>query len=148
MRMRRLFWEHSNKSPNSQALQDAMGVLEGMAIFDGQEHETAVRISGDDNCIFVDLANEAWQAVKITADGYEVIDNPPVKFIRPRGVLPLPIPESGGTLDELRPFINVADEQSFVLLVLRGGSLFPVSQTLSGRPVKVHLNGFAMVSLK
>ena len=33
-------------------------------------------------------------------------------------------------------------------LVLRGGSLLPVSQTLSGRPVKVHLNGFAMVSLK
>ena len=46
------------------------------------------------------------------------------------------------------PFIARQREEWVSKLVLLCGSLLPVSQTLSGRPVKVHLNGFAMVSLK
>lgn len=45
---------------------------------------------------------------------------------------PLPIPEAGGSLDKLRPFVNVASEADFVLLVawllaaLRPGRPYPV----------------------
>jgi hypothetical protein len=39
-----------------------------------------------------------------------------VKFVRHANMLAVPIPQRGGTLDELRPFINVKTEDDFVLL--------------------------------
>lgn len=88
--LQRKFWMVMGTAPNAQALQDAIGVLRGQAIFDGQLRETAVRISGNDDCVWLDLANEKWQAVRIDANGWQIVDNPDVTFVRPRGVLPLP----------------------------------------------------------
>jgi hypothetical protein len=45
--------------------------------------------------------------VKVTATGWTVILNPPVKFWRPQGMCPLPIPSQGGNLEELRRLINI-----------------------------------------
>lgn len=45
--------------------------------------------------------------MRIGPDGYEVVSDPPVKFRRPEGMLPLPYPVPGGSLDELRRFVNV-----------------------------------------
>jgi hypothetical protein len=36
--LRRLFYENEGKTPGSQAVQHALGVLEGQALFDGPEH--------------------------------------------------------------------------------------------------------------
>jgi len=41
-----------------------------------------------------------------------------VHFIRRRGMLPLPEPVRGGSIDELRPFLNGATERDFVLMVM------------------------------
>jgi hypothetical protein len=76
-----------------------------------------VRLAERDGDIYLDLANREWQAVKITATGWQVVSDSPVKFIRPRGMLPLPIPQHGGRLVELRDFVNVATEEDFLLLV-------------------------------
>jgi hypothetical protein len=46
-----------------------------------------------------------------------VLPTAPVTFLRPRGAMPLPLPETGGTLEDLRPFVNVADEGDFRLLM-------------------------------
>src|SRR5690606_33360793 len=44
-------------------------------------------------------------------------DNPPVRFRRPRGLLPLPAPRRGTSIDKLRPFVNVASDNDWRLLV-------------------------------
>ncbi len=41
---------------------------------------------------------------------------PPVKFRRTRGMLPLPVPVSGGNLADLRPFVNIASDADWILL--------------------------------
>jgi hypothetical protein len=46
--------------------------------------------------------------VRITADGWTVIKKPRVLFRRPKGMHALPTPMRGGSIDLLRPFINVA----------------------------------------
>ena len=115
--LQRKYWMATNTAPNSQALQDAIGVLRGQACYEGPLRETAVRISGTDDCIWIDLANEEWQAIRIDANGWQVVDNPDVTFLRPRGVLPLPTPVRGGSLDELREFINVSDDADFMLII-------------------------------
>ena len=56
---------------------------------------------------YLDLADPAWRAVEVDARGWRVVENPPVRFRRPKGLLALPEPARGGTLDDLRPFINL-----------------------------------------
>jgi hypothetical protein len=40
-----------------------------------------------------------------------------VHFRRPAGMLPLPVPERGGSIEALRPFLNISNQNDFVLIV-------------------------------
>jgi hypothetical protein len=111
------FYERFERPPGAQALQDALGLLEARAHFDGPEREVYVRLAEHSGAIYVDLANECWEAVEIKADGWRVVSDPPVYFRRPRGMLPLPIPKRGGSVDELRRFVNVTDDVGWRLMV-------------------------------
>ena len=51
--------------------------------------------------IYLDLADEHWRAVVIGPEGWRVIGCPPVRFRRPAGMLPLPVPERGGSIEAL-----------------------------------------------
>lgn len=115
--LRRLFYEARNKAPGSQALQDALGTLAGKALFDSPELPVFVRVAAHNGAIYLDLANDQWHAVEITHVAWRVLAEPPVKFRRPRGMLPLPTPVRGGTLAELRPFVNVGSDEDWILLV-------------------------------
>ena len=108
--LRGRFYKAQGKTPGGQALQDTLDLLAAQARFDGDEHEIFVRIAHTGGKIYVDLANESWQAVEIIPQGWRVVDNPPLKFRRPRGLAPMPTPEPGGSLADLRPFINCRDE--------------------------------------
>lgn len=112
----RKYYEQTNTSPNSQALQDALGVLEGKGLFDGPEHEVHTRVAEVNGTIYLDLANSKWEVVEITPEGWRVVADPPMKFRRARGMEPLPYPVEGGTLGELRPFVNVSDDDWALVL--------------------------------
>jgi hypothetical protein len=113
----RRFYNAQRKAPSAQAVQDALGVLAGRAQFDGRSLPVALRIARHGDAVYLDLANERWQAVRVTADGWEVVDNPPVKFIRRNGMHPLPVPVAGGRIEELRPLLNAADDAHWRLMV-------------------------------
>lgn len=68
--------------------------------------------------LFVDLGNDSFCAVKITATGYEIIEKPPVHFRRPKGFLAMPLPSSdhGDLLDELLPVIPAMSRVEVVKL--------------------------------
>jgi hypothetical protein len=113
----RLFYAEEDKTPGSQALQDALGVLEGKALYDGPELPVFTRLAEHNGAIYLHLANEDWQAVEITSSSWRVVDTPPVKFRRAKGMLPLPMPVRGGNLADLRPFLNLASDEDWRLLV-------------------------------
>jgi len=113
----RSFYRATNQVPNSQAMKDAINTLEGKGIYDGKEIETYVRVAGHDGKVYLDLVNDNWQVVEIGMDGWSVIDYPPIRFRRPNGMRSLPTPIQGGSIEELRPFVNVANDQEFMLLV-------------------------------
>lgn len=114
----RLFYVQTGCAPNAGALADAIATLSGQARFDGGEHEVYVRVAGHNGAIYFDIGAADWNAVEITADGWRVVSHPPVRFRRPRGVLSLPLPERGGSIEELRSFLNVANNDDFALLTL------------------------------
>src|SRR5204862_1321244 len=81
------------------------------------ERAICTRIAEHAGRIYLDLADEHWRAVEIGPDGWHVVGCPRVRFRRPAGMLPLPVPERGGSIAALRPFLHASSDNDFVLIV-------------------------------
>lgn len=68
----------------------------------GTQHEVKMRVGLNDGCIYLDLCNAKWQAVKISCAGAQVIDQCPVWFRREPDMDSLPIPDLAGDYNALR----------------------------------------------
>jgi hypothetical protein len=80
--------------------------------------EVFVRIAGAGEKIYLDLCRDDWKVVEIDAGGWRILDAAPVRFLRPTGLRPLPLPcrdELG--ISRLRPLVNVPDEREWKLYV-------------------------------
>ena len=116
--LRRRLREEHDQSAYAEAVQSALEEIESKALFECPEAPVFVRLAEADGETWLDLADDAWRSVRVTATGWTVVEGkPPVRFIRPRGLAPLPAPERGGRIADLRPFLNVRDESDFVLMV-------------------------------
>lgn len=112
----RLFWQKAGRAAGSQAMQDALDVLAGRAVFEGKMRQTSVRVAEHEGAVYLDLADDQWRSVRVTAEGWEIDPNPPVKFLRRPGALPLPVPVPGGSIDDLRELVNVPGEDEWLLV--------------------------------
>jgi hypothetical protein len=112
----RQFWEEARRQPSAQAMKDAISRLVGVARYEGSETEVYVRIAPLGDGVVIDLGTPDWSVIRVDASGWEHLTESPVKFRRPRSTHPLPIPERGGALSDLRPFVNVGDDQWPLLL--------------------------------
>lgn len=81
------------------------------------ERKVYVRAACANGHIYIDLADADWNAVEVGRDGWRVIQDPPVRFLRQPGMLPLPTPQAGGSIGALTALVNVRDEDDFVLLI-------------------------------
>ena len=115
--LRRRYYEATGDALNAAALSAALNLLEARAQFDGPERTVHVRVAEHEGRIYLDLADQAWRAVDIGPAGWRVVGKPPVRFRRPAGMLPLPVPQRGGSLGELRSFLNLPGEDELVLVV-------------------------------
>ncbi len=106
----RRFHQAYGRAAGGQGLRDALDVLGARALFEGPECPVHVRVAGDGTDIYLDLGDPLWQAVRITATSWQLAPDPPVRFRRPKGLLRLPIPVRGGTVDQLRRFVNVRED--------------------------------------
>lgn len=105
----RLYWLETGTAPSANAVNEALGVIESRAIFDGAAIEVHVRTALVGDRIYIDMADARHRALEVDADGWRIVNDPPVRFRRAPGMLPLPEPVAGATLDALRAFVNVSD---------------------------------------
>lgn len=106
---------------------DAVNVLSDLAVHDGPERKVYVRIAqGADAAVYLDLGDPTWRAVEITARGWRIVPEPPVRFRRPRALRALPVPKRGGDFDELRRALSIEDGRDWILLISwLAGALHP-----------------------
>jgi hypothetical protein len=104
----RLYWDANGNVPGSQALQDALNVLTAIALFEGPELPIFIRLGGQGDCLYLDLADETWRVVEITRSGWQLVGRSPVMFRRPKTLGKLPTPVRGGKLDDLFSLFNLA----------------------------------------
>src|SRR5437899_8212558 len=77
----------------------------------------SVRVAEHAGRLYLDLADEHWRAVTIGPDGWRVLGCPLVRFRRSPGILPLPVPQRGGSVEILRSFLNLSSKNDFVLVL-------------------------------
>jgi hypothetical protein len=109
--------EYIPQAVGAQALRDAIATLEGVAKFHREQRpQPLFRVGGDRKVIWIDLGGWDWSAVKVTAEGWEVVPKADVAFLRTDQTLPLPEPKRGGSVHALQRVLNVQASQ-FVLAV-------------------------------
>jgi len=111
----RAFYRSIGKPPGAKALQETVAVLDAKAKFDFGEKAVHVRVAEHDGRIYVDLCDKTGAAVEISGDGWRFLTDAPVQFIRHRGLKPLDHPEAGGSISLLRKFINIGDDENWIL---------------------------------
>jgi len=74
------------------------------------------RVAEVDSTIYIDLNDEKGQIIKVTKDGWEIIEDAPVLFERGNHMAELPTPKEGGSLDDLKLFVRLANPKDFPLI--------------------------------
>jgi len=127
----RAYYNATKNAPSEGTLKDAIRALAASAFHRGVRHDVYVRTAALGQEVWLDLGQ---QAVHVTAEGWTLRDRAPVKFLRPRGVLPLPTPTTAPAADLpilLSRVLNVGTEDmpmiiAWLLAVLRGRAPFPI----------------------
>ena len=129
----RIYYLNTGESPGAQALRAAAGIVRARErCLTERSVRSTCAVAEHGGRLYLDLCDRAWRAVEIDNEGWRVVDRPPAKFRRPRGSAePLPEPERGGSLEELRPFFNVDHHgwiliRSFLVGALRPGFPLPI----------------------
>jgi len=89
-----------------------------LARFEGPETPVHVRYARIEDAIYVDLLNDTRQQVKITSQGWRIIENTdsPVKFIRKPGMKAMPEPSDHKGIDAFTELLGNIDQDDKVLL--------------------------------
>jgi hypothetical protein len=105
------YYRMTGQAVSSRSKDAVQNLLAAMAD-DGPKRQTWIRIAEHEGDLYLDLGNEDWSVIRITPNGWSLLDESPVHFLRPSSQLPLPMPERGELIDELFNFVNLPDRKS------------------------------------
>jgi hypothetical protein len=130
-----LFYSRYKRGIGSRPFQDALTTLQAQAVHgDPLGRDVHLRCAWVNGSTYIDLCTPGWEMVEVTPNGWRVISgdqDAPVRFRRSNSARALPIPDAGGSVEELRRFLNL-DEAGFVFTVafmlaaLNGRGPFPL----------------------
>jgi hypothetical protein len=105
------YLERCGEPPSKLVISRVVAVLEARAQFQGKIPAVHLRVAGagSHDVFYLDLGDHEGRAVELRPSGWKVVQHPGVHFRRPSGMLPLPVPESGGTISLLRPYVNLGE---------------------------------------
>ena len=104
--------------PGSTALANVLTVIESIAEFDGDRHNLGNRVAMQSGDVWYDLANDRWQAVRITPQGWSIENDPPILFRRFSHTEAQVTPVSGGNVRDVFNFVNISDREQQILFAV------------------------------
>ena len=119
------FYEQTGKSISNDVVVNAMNILRGRARRLKIQDEVWLRVAphksedGEDS-IFINLGDRDARVIEINDKfdyGWRVTQNAPLRFRWPKGMQPLPVPEYGGNIDDLRECINAEDPAVWMMMI-------------------------------
>jgi len=107
-------YKEFDKIAPAETVINVIQTLEGRALFEGEQHDLAVRLSEYQNSIMYDLGD--GRVVKIDPDGWSIVDKPPIIFKRfphqEKQVTPL----YDGNVKGICDFVNLKNKNDQLLL--------------------------------
>lgn len=92
---------------------DVVELLKCRALYDSPAHVVATRTAMVNGKVYVDNVGPYGVCLEISPSTsgvpWRIVNDPPMRFVRPAEQRPLPIPEEGGTLQDLRDLVNCSD---------------------------------------
>lgn len=111
------YYRRYKHAPSEQALSAALMTLQGRAKFEGDCCDIFTRVAKTDEAYWLDLCDEAWQCVRITASGWTLVSGEAAPmFTRSASMRPLPRPEQGGDLNTLWTLVNIPEASRLLVL--------------------------------
>lgn len=111
------FYKSTNNVPSSTVMKEAISTLLGLAVEDGECEDIFIRIGEKDKVYYLDLAEpKNSRAIEMKPGSWKIIPNPPINFLRPRGMLALDEPIPGGNFSDLWGFLNIAEGAELLVL--------------------------------
>ncbi len=119
--LRKQYYDLTKFAIPDKQFKEVLDTLEAKALNEGPEKTVYFRVAHVGDKIYIDLTNETWQVIEVSASGSRILNESPVIFRRAKGMLPLPTPlfgESPGKIIEcLKRFLNIETVSDFTLLV-------------------------------
>lgn len=114
-----------NVVPGAQGVDDVVRILTAKATNEGPRHEPWTRTGLRNGRLYIDLCNEAWEAVEIDGGAWRILKNHDLPFVRSGAMQALPMPETEDAcaIEELRPFINASDDDFRLIVAWLVGAL-------------------------
>jgi hypothetical protein len=125
------YFQLSGKGTDRKSVSDALSTLTAIARHRCEKRSVFRRVAGDDKTIYIDLCDEAWRVIEVNASGYQILDKPPVMFVRNKGMVALPDPSDKGSIDDLWKFLNIDDKDkplvlAFIVAAFRPLGPYPI----------------------
>ena len=120
------YYLETGKAPGSDAMSQAIGVLEAMAVIDGPEKKLFLRVAEHDGAFYYDLCDAGGNVVRVTPDGFQLAADPPDIFRRTKNMSAQVMPLPTGDARLLAKHINTKSKSDEILFVVTTGtSLVP-----------------------
>lgn len=134
--LRAAYFEVTQEGISINALETATATIAAIGRHQGDEMTVSVRCARHGAAYFIDLCDEAWRAIRVDQDGWNVVERPPVLFTRTKNMRPIPVPRNPGALDKLWANVNIPEDRRLMLLAwlldaYRPDTPFPILE-LSG----------------
>lgn len=105
-----VFYRENKRPIKTEGFKQVISILSAKAKFENRKDiHLFNRVAEYDNAIWYDLSNETWQAVKVTCEGWRVVDNPPTLFKRFRHQKPQVLPQAEGDIQRIFKYINLKE---------------------------------------
>lgn len=129
--LRAAYWRAKEMGVPETTMKSALATLAAAGINDGDEIAVHVRAAGCDDGYVIDLADEHWQAIHVTPQGWRVVNESPVYFTRTPSMRPLPMPVTHGDVGLLWQHTNIPAHSRVMVLAwlldcFRPDTPFPV----------------------
>ncbi len=116
--------------PSHLAIRRVLTALEARARFGGGTPSVFIRVghdgTGNASPYYIDLGDSSGRAVEIGREGWSVVDRPGAHFRRPEGLLALPTPSREGSIELLRPYVNLSNRDFRLMIAWMAAALRPV----------------------
>jgi hypothetical protein len=104
-------------STTESTVRDVRMALEARALDLGIRQPTGLRLVEHDSVTYIDCGTADWSAIRVSANGWEIVSHAPIPILRGKKAASFPDPATPGDFGPLRDLLGHLDESAFILFI-------------------------------